>query len=152
MNTVDITGQTAILTNPDAPVAAKIAAAAALWDAIERAEEALKPFKDTMRTLAVAEGKPSVTFNGEGLSQCKVVVPGPSLRLNDGITVEAARADLGPLFDLVYEVKLNLRSQSPAVVSTYPAAAQVHLATVTSIVPSTPRVSLKVLPGVEEIR
>jgi len=149
---LDITAQTATINDPSAPMPAKIAAAAILWETIEQCEKVLETFKRDVRAVAVATGRPTVTLDGAGLSQCKVVVPGPSLRLREGLSVEGQRAALGELFDLVYEVKLNLRSTSPTAVATYPASVQAHLATVASLVPNTPRVSLKTLTGVEEVK
>lgn len=147
-----IARETAVLNDPSATLPSKIAAAAILWELIEECQRALEPFKQEVRAVAVADGRPTVTLDGAGLSQCKVVVPGPSLRLREGLSVEGERAALGELFDLVYEVKLNLRSTSPTAVATYPASVQAHLATVASLVPNTPRVSLKTLTGVEEVK
>lgn len=143
--------ETAVLNNPNAHLPDRIAAAAALWGLIEECEAALKPFKDEVRALALAAGTTTLTLNGTGMCQCKVVVPGASLKLREGLSVEGERAALGELFGTVFEVKLALRSTSPAVAATLPPAAQAHLATVTSLVANTPRVSLKVLPGVEEL-
>lgn len=143
--------ETAVLNNPNAALPDRIAAAAALWGLIEECEGALKPFKDEVRAMALAAGTTTLTLNGTGMCQCKVVVPGASLKLREGLSVEGERASLGELFGTVFEVKLALRSTSPAVAATLPPAAQAHLATVTSLVANTPRVSLKVLTGVEEL-
>jgi hypothetical protein len=40
MNHIDITSQVSVLNDPAAKVSAKVAAAAALWDLIERCESA----------------------------------------------------------------------------------------------------------------
>ena len=144
--------ENAVLRNTSATLGDRIAAASALWELIEECEAALKPFKDEVRAMAVAAGNPTMTINGTGMCQCKVVVPGASLKLREGLSVEGERAALGELFGTVFEVKLALRSTSPAVAATLPPAAQAHLATVTSLVANTPRVSLKVLLGVEEVK
>jgi hypothetical protein len=149
---LDITAQTATINDPSAPMPAKIAAAAILWETIEQCEKVLETFKRDVRAVAVATGRPTVTLDGEGMSQCKVIVPGPSLRLREGTTEAGEREALGELFGTVYEVKLCLRSTSPMALSHLPPAVQAHLATVTDLVANTPRVSLKVLPGVEEVR
>ena len=151
MNTIDITAQTAVINDPDATLASKIAAAAALWNVIEAADAALAPFKREVRDRAVATGKITVTFEGEGLTQCKVVVPAPSLKLNPGVTVEGERAALGDLFNAVYEVRLHLRKADPAFIATLPPSVQSHVSTVTTLVENTPRVSLKTLPGVTDV-
>jgi hypothetical protein len=146
-----IAQETAVLNDPNASLPAKIAAAAILWELIEECHRTLEPFKRDVRAVAVADGRPTVTLDGEGMSQCKVVVPGPSLRLREGVTEAEERLALGELFGAVYEVKLVLRSTSPAVVANLPVSAQAHLATVTDLVPNTPRVSLKALPGVTPV-
>lgn len=151
MDSVDITAQTAVINDPSATVPAKIEAAAALWDLIGRCEAALEPFKREVRNLATATGKPTVTLDGAGLTQCKVVVPAPSLKLNPGVTVEGERAALGELFNAVYEVKLSLRKADPAFIATFPASVQSHVSAVTTLVENTPRVSLKTLPGVTDV-
>lgn len=120
--------ETAVLSNTSATLGDRIAAAAALWELIEECEAALKPFKDEVRAMAVAAGNPTMTINGTGMCQCKVVVPGASLKLREGLSVEGERAALGELFGTVFEVKLALRSTSPAVAATLPPAAQAHLA------------------------
>lgn len=154
--TMDIASQTAILNDARATVAAKVAAAAALWDLIEKCEGALEPFKREMRNAAVAQAvgaalPASVVTDGDGLTQCKVVIPAPSLKLNKGVTVEGERAALGELFNTVYEVELRLRKPDPRFLATFPANVQAHVATVTTLVENTPRVSLKTLPGVTDV-
>lgn len=141
-----------VLTDTNAPLAAKVAAAAELWSLIDSCEAALEAFKKEVRGLALATGKPVVNFEGDGLSQCKVVVPGPSLKLSATATVESERAALGELFNALYEVKLALRKADPAFISTFPLSVQAHIATVTTLVENTPRVSLKSLPGVTPVK
>lgn len=147
-----IAQETAVLTDPNAPLPAKIAAAAILWELIDECQKALEPFKQEVRAVALADGRTTVTLDGEGMSQCKVVVPGPSLRLQEGVTEASERAALGELFGTAYEVKLALRNTSPAFAATLPPAVQTHLATVTTLVANTPRVSLRTLPGVEQVK
>ncbi len=141
-----------VINDPNAPLPAKIAAAAVLWELIELATKALEPFKNEVRAVAVATGQPVVTLNGNGMSQCKVVLPGPSLRLNDGVTEEGELTALGDLFPVIYETKLTLRNASPAFIAPFPPNIINHIATVTTLVPSTPRVSLRSLSGVEEVK
>lgn len=149
---IDISTQTAIINDANATLAAKIAAAAELWTLIERCESALEPFKREVRDVAVKGGTGTVTFDGDGLTQCKVVVPTPSLKLNDGLTVDGERAALGDLFNAVYEVRLALRKPDPRFIATFPPAVQGHIASVTTLVENTPRVSLKSLPGVTPVK
>ena len=155
MNHIDISSQVSVLNDPAAKVSVKVAAAAALWDLIERCESALEPFKREMRNAALSQVSGdlpvSVITDGEGLAQCKVVVPAPSLKLNKGVTVEGERAALGELFDTVYEVELKLRKPDPRFLATFPPRVQSHVATVTTLVENTPRVSLKTLPGVTDV-
>lgn len=148
MKALDIRAHTALINDPAAPLASKVAAASALWNAIEACQEALEPFKREVRALAVASGKSTVTFDGDGLTQAKVVVPGPSLKLTPAATVDGEKAALGDLFDAIYEVKLSLRKADPTFLACFPPAVQAHVASVADLVPSTPRVSLKSLPGV----
>ena len=152
MDTIDISTQTAIINDPAATIAAKISAASTLWTLIERCETALEPFKREVRAIAVAGGTGTVLLDGEGLTQCKVVVPTPSLKLNEGLTVEGERAALGDLFSTVYEVRLALRKPDPRFIATFPPPVQQHVASVTTLVENTPRVSLKALPGVEPVK
>lgn len=147
----DISAKTEIINRPDAPLPAKVAAAAELWTLIERCQESLEIFKQEVRKLAVTSGKTSVTFDGEGLTQAKVVVPGPSLKLIPGVTVESERDALGELFDAIYEVKLQLRKADPTFLATFPPNVRRHISTVTTLVTNPPRVSLKSLPGVSQV-
>ena len=146
-----IASEIQVINDSAATLAAKIAAAATLWNLIEVCEAALKPFKDEVRLVAQQDGKPSVTFNGDGMTQCKVVLPGPTLKLKDGLSVEGERNALGELFNTVYEVKIALRNASPAFIATFPHFVQAHIGSVATVVASTPRVSLKILPGVVEV-
>jgi hypothetical protein len=150
---MNISHEANILRDESAPLPARVLAAAKLWNLIDACEAALKPFKESVRTLAseTANGATTVTFEGEGLSQCKVVLPGPSIKLREGLSVEGERHALGELFNTVYEVKLSLRNASAAFIATLPLSVQTHLAGVTSLVPATPRVSLKLLEGVEQV-
>ena len=150
--TPNIDEQVRTIHDPQAPTSAKIAAAAVLWNLIEQANAAMEFFKAGLRPIAVATGKPVVTLNGDGMSQCKVVLPGPTLRLNSDLTVEGERAALGDLFNTLYEVRLVLRDATAEFIGTFPPHVRQHFTTVATLVPSTPRVSLRALPGVEEIR
>lgn len=136
----------------DAPMATKIAAAARLWHLSEDIKAVLEHFKTEVRKVALETGKSVVTLDGEGLSQVKVIVPGPSLRLMDGLTVQGERDALGEWFNAVYEVKLNLRSANPAAVATFSPSVRSHMAEVTTLVENPPRVSLRHLQGVEEVK
>jgi hypothetical protein len=150
---MNITHEAKILRDESAPLDTRVLAAAKLWNLIDACEAALKPFMESIRTLAseTANGATTVTFEGAGLSQCKVVLPGPSIKLREGLSVEGERNALGELFNTVYEVKLSLRNASPAFIATLPLSVQTHLAGVTALVPATPRVSLKLLEGVEQV-
>lgn len=141
-----------VINDPNAPLPAKIAAAAVLWELIDAATKALEPFKTEVRAAAVAMGQPVVSFNGHGMSQCKVVLPGPTLRLTDDFNVDAARKGVGLFFDNLFETKVQLRNNDPAYIATFPPNVTNYMASVTSLVPSTPRVSLRSLSGVEEIK
>lgn len=152
MNTIDISTYANVINDNTAALTAKVAAAARLWTCIEECEAALEPFKREVRDAAVATGKPTVTLDGEGLTQCKVVVPGPSLKLTPAATVEGERAALGELFNAIYEVKLSLRKADPTFLATFPPSVQAHVSSVTTLVESTPRVSLKSLPGVSPVK
>lgn len=151
-----IENETKIINDATATLAAKVAAAAKLWALIEECQKALEPFKREMRERALAQcGNAPLPFtcslDGEGLTQCRVVIPAPSLRLLDGVTVEGERAKLGELFDAVYEVKLTLRKPDPKFIGNFPPAVREHVASVTAIVDNTPRVSLRSLPGVDPV-
>ena len=122
---IDIASQTAILNDANATVTAKVAAAAALWDLIEKCESALEPFKRDMRNAALAQYTgatlpANVVTDGDGLTQCKVVIPAPSLKLNKGVTIEGEQKALGDLFNTVYEVELKLRKPDPRFLATFP--------------------------------
>lgn len=151
MNAIAVGTYSTVINDTNAPLAAKVAAAAALWALIESAQEALEPFKGEVRALALAAGKSVLTLDGDGLTQAKVVVPGPSLKLTAAATVDGEKAALGDLFNAVYEVKLGLRKADPNFIGTFPPEVQAHLATVTDLVANTPRVSLKSLPGVTPV-
>lgn len=148
----NIDQQRRVINDPNAPLPAKIAAAAELWELIDSATKALEPFKTEVRAAAVAHGQPVVSFNGTGMSQCKVVLPGPTLRLTDDFNVDAARKALGSSFDNLFETKVQLRSVDPTYVASFPPYIALYMASVTTLVPSTPRVSLRSLSGVEEIK
>jgi hypothetical protein len=126
--------EVAIINDPNASIGDKVDAAAKLWQ------------------LIVASGQTSITINGNGLSQCKVTVPKPFLKLEDGLTVDDERTALGELFDAIYEVKLQLHKNDPTFLATFPQSVQAHMAGVTTFATNTPRVSLRTLPGVEEIK
>jgi len=151
MNSIDLSPYTAIINDTCAPFSVKVAAAAALWNVIESAGAALEPFKREVRDLAVASGKSTLTIDGDGLTQCKVVVPGPSLKLTPAATVDGEKAALGDLFNAIYEVKLSLRKADPTFLATFPPEVQAHVTGVTDLVANTPRVSLKSLPGVTPV-
>lgn len=148
----NIDQQRRVINDPNAPLSSKIAAAAELWELIDSATKALEPFKNEVRAVALATGQPVVTLNGIGMSQCKVVLPGPTLRLNDGVTAYDELTALGDMFPVIYETKLMLRNASPAFIASFPPDITTHIASVTTLVPSTPRVSLRSLSGVEEIK
>lgn len=148
----NIDQQRRVINDPDAPLPAKIAAAAELWELIDSATKALEPFKAEVRAAAVATGQPVVSFNGTGMTQCKVVLPGPTLRLNDNFVEEAARKALGSFFDNLFEVRAHLGVTDPTYVATFPPNVTTYMAKITTLVPSTPRVSLRALSGVEEVQ
>lgn len=141
-----------VINDPNAPLPTKIAAAAVLWALIDDAKDVLEAFKASVRTVAVATGQTTVTLNGDGMSQCKVVLPGPSLKLNEDFREVTSRNVLGHYFDVLFETKVQLRNGDPSFIATFPAIVTNHMATVTTLVPSTPRVSLKSLAGVEEVK
>jgi hypothetical protein len=146
-----IQNEVAIIDDPKATLPVKVAAAARLWALIDDAAAALENFKDHVRVLALKEHKDTVIFDGEGLTQCKVVCPRSTLKLKDGLDVDTERKALGDLFDVLFEVKLNLRDTDPDFVSNFPVPVQRHIASVTDLVTNKPRVSLKSLPGVSEM-
>lgn len=141
-----------VINDPNAPLPAKIAAAAVLWELIDSATKALEPFKAEVRVAAQASRGPVVTFNGDGMSQCKVVLPGPTLRLTEDFNEDAARKALGPFYDSLFETKVQLRNPDPTHIASFPPNVTSYIATVTTLVPSTPRVSLRSLSGVEEVK
>jgi hypothetical protein len=141
-----------VINDPNAPISDKIAAAAVLWELIDAATKALEPFKAEVRAVAVSSGQPVVTLNGTGMSQCKVVVPGPTLRLTEEFSVDGARRATGSFFDNIFDTKVTLRNPDPSYIATFPANVTVYVTNVTTLVPSTPRVSLRSLSGVEEIK
>ena len=148
----NIDEQQRVINDPNAPLPAKIAAAAILWDLIDRATKVLEPFKAEVRAVAVATGQPVVSLNGTGMSQCKVVLPGPTLRLTDEFNVDAARKAVGGFYDNLFDTKVQLHNPDPSYVATFPTNVVVYINNVTTLVPSTPRVSLRSLSGVEEIK
>ena len=153
---MSIENETKVINDAGATLQAKIAAAAKLWTLIEECQKALEPFKREMRDLALQAGANAplpftCTLDGEGLTQCKVVIPAPSLKLVDGLTVDGERAALGDLFNAVYEVRLALRKPDPKFIATFPDKVRAHVATVSTIVDNRPRVSLRSLPGVESV-
>lgn len=141
-----------VINDPNAPLPAKIAAAAVLWELIDAATKALEPFKTEVRAAAGAMGQPVVSFNGTGMSQCKVVLPGPTLRLTEEFNEETARRILGGHFDSLFETKVQLRNNDPAYIATFPPNVTNYIANVTTLTPSTPRVSLRSLSGVDEVK
>lgn len=152
MSNAQITYETSIINDPGATIGAKVAAAAKLWQLVEDCQEVIEAFKTEVRKVAAAEGKPTVMINGEGLSQCKVVFPRPSLKLKEHLDIDNERAALGDLFDALFEVRIQLRKADPTFVATFPQSVQAHISNVTTLVTNPPRVSLMVLPGVEEIK
>lgn len=149
---LDITRHRRVINDPNATIAAKIAVAAELWELINLATATLEPFKAEVRSIATPMGQPTVTLNGDGMTQCRVVLPGPTLKLNEGLDETQERLTLGEWFSPIYEVRLQLRSPNPNQFTTFPPWVGAHMATITTLTPSTPRVSLRHLLGVEEIR
>ena len=144
--------EVAIINDPNVPLQDKVDAAAKLRQLAEDCNKALEPFKEQVRKMVLATGLSKITINGKGLSQCSVIVPTASLKLRDDLTVEGEKSALGGLFDTIYEVKLQLRKADPTFLATFPQPVQAHMAGVTDIVNNIPRVSLKILSGVEEIK
>jgi hypothetical protein len=142
----------AVIHDPNAPLADKVDAAAALWSMSLQCQDALEDFKQVIRTYAISENKPLVVVNGNGLSQCRVVVPRPGLNLREGLTPEGERAALGDQFDALYEVRLVLRKTDPTYLAVFPPEVQAHMASVTTLTTNVPRVSIKTLPDVEEMK
>lgn len=152
LNAPSIAAEAKIINDPSTTMAEKVQAAAKIWQLAEDCQTALEPFKAEARRVAQAEGKPIVTIDGEGLTQCKVVFQTPTLKLKDGLDIEAEKRALGAHFGAVYEVKLALRKGNPSYLATFPQPVQAHVASVTTMVENTPRVSLKILSGVEEMK
>jgi len=146
-----IDSEVTILGDRYATITAKIAAAARLWSLIEECQTAVEPFKAEVRDLAQKQNQPTVTLDGDGLSQCKVVFQRPSLVVKPGLTVEDERAALGDLFGVIFEVKLTLKNVDPAFIADFPKPVRDHISSVTTLVVNTPRVSLKSMPNVTDV-
>lgn len=147
-----VTEASAIVNDPNASLPDKVAAAAKLWALVEECQTVLESFKIIARAHAVSTGESKVTINGNGMSQCQVIVPTPSLKLRDGLKIDDEKAALGELFDTIFEVKLALRNASPLFLGTFPQHVQNHVAKRTTIINNPPRVSFKVLSNVDEVK
>jgi hypothetical protein len=147
-----IVHETATIHDPAATMGAKVAAAAQLWQLVKDCQEALDVFKAEARVVALKDGRNTVTIDGDGLAQCKVVVPMPTLRLKEGLSVEGEKAALGPQFPALFDVKLELKKTDPTYIAAFPPEVQAHISNITTLVNNPPRVSLSILPGVEEVK
>lgn len=141
-----------VISDTGSSFAAKIAAAATLWALVDRAQKAIETFKVEARKQGAPANQSVVHFNGDGMSQCKVVFPGPQVVLSPGFDEAEARKQLGPFFDVIFQTVTTLRSSDPAATAGFPPDVVRYLATITTLKPSTPRVSLATLPGVEEVK
>jgi len=141
-----------VLRDHAATLSEKIAAAAVLWALVEECKKDLDLFKEIVRPIAVKDGRTTVYLEGDGLSQCKVVISHPTLVLNPGLREVTERDALGEHFDDIYKVNLSLVQSSAEDLARYPRWVQAHMATVTSVVVHPPRVSIRHLSGVEEIK
>lgn len=148
---IDFNQERRVINDPNASIADKVAAAATLWAFIEEAQKTIETFKGFIRPLAVATKDYVVVYNGTGMTQCRVVLPSSTLRLNEGVSIEGERARFGSLFPKLYNVTLGLYSVHPDYYNQFPPNIASHMAGVTTLVPSTPRVSLRILQGVEEL-
>lgn len=150
-----VTEAVTVIRDPSADFSEKVDAAAKLWTLIENAQAALEEFKTQAREKALAtrsSDSNKVLLNGAGLSQCQVTFPPPTLKINEGVNVDAEKAALGPYFNSVYEVRLGLRKSSLDFLDGFPVTVRRHMADRTTLVNNPPRVSLKTLPGVEEMK
>ena len=98
-----------VVNDVTAPIANRIAAAAAIWRFIDEAKDALESIKRELRAEAATSGGPAVTFEGEEGSLCRVLVSPRTLKVRDGVTIDGARAVMGNEFDAVFEARLALR-------------------------------------------
>jgi hypothetical protein len=144
----------AVIHDPNASLADKVAAAAKLWSLVEECQKVIEEFKGIARAhaMSVSAGQPKVVINGTGMSQCQVVIPSPSLKLMEGVRIEDEMAALGKFFQTVFDVRLVLKSSNPADFGTLPDPIQTHMASVTTLAHNPPRVSLKVIHGVDEVK
>lgn len=141
------------LRNASATLAEKIAAAARLWDLQEEIKTALEGFKTDIRALpevTTSDPGSTVTLEGKDLTRCKVTLPTPSLVLTTDPKVSDALTTLGPKdFNEVFTV--TLRVTNPKQLDSLPAQVRTWLGKITKMVVHPPRVSVKSLPGVQDV-
>ena len=149
-----------VLNDPNTPLPEKIRVGAELWLLIDLAEKVLGPFKEDLRSAALAQlggKKDSVTFDGNGFSQARVTVPEEIVKLEpkaqaalnsfQGLSLEMAI--LEDVFNSIY--KVDLRSNSVAAFNALPEDARRHMAHKVKIDMNTPRVSLQTFNGVDPL-
>ena len=138
-----------VARDTSAPLEARVAAGARLWDLIEKAGDALAPLKEMLR----AEGRArlgntpgSEVIEGTGMTRAVVTVPKPSYQVAKGADMSAVRAEIGEqafaqLFEEVTTYKVRA-SNLNKIASLHPGQSQAALAVITQVDP-TPRVAFK---------
>lgn len=103
-----------LVGDENTPRTQRIAAGALLWRFMDEATNALDALKRDLRAEAASLACSVVAFEGDDHSLCRVLVSPRTLKVREGVTVDAAREALGDAFDTVFEARLALRSSSPS--------------------------------------
>ena len=132
-----------LVADVNTPRATRIAAGASLWRFMDEATSALEAIKRDLRAEAATRECPAVVFEGEERSLCRVLVSPRTLKVRDGVTIDAAREALGDAFDTVFEARLALRSSSPSALESLPESVRETLLALVTEVANPSRVSFR---------
>lgn len=90
------------ITSPETPLDKKVEAAMILWDLSEVARQALEPFKEELRTIAIESGESKWQYRIENI-QATVVRPEDKVKLKRGVDLTPLR-NTPEWSDLIEEV------------------------------------------------
>lgn len=140
-----------------APLAARIAAGARLWDLCGQADLALAPLKVLLREQARVSlnAQPgSHTFEGDGMTRAIVTVPKPMFKLIAGTDIPALKLALGASFDHLFEEVTTYKVRQTALTKVASMGASPRELVLSVLVQDepTPRVALRSAGhGIEQI-
>lgn len=110
-----VTGLHQALESGALPFKDQVDAGQVLWRISNLASKGIEPLKNSLRKEAEERcgGKAGKTvFHGRTRdSRCTVVIPRPSIRLREGVTVAGLRAQLGEAFDTFFRVHTQVQAR-----------------------------------------